>query len=203
MIKKFVTERKFVAVDPNKCIGCSICEFVCAIEKEGEANPIKSRIRVIHLNPMFNITVACRFCEDAPCVKACPRNAIIQSEKGGILIIDEDKCDSCVMCIEACPYGGITLDPDKGVAVACDLCNGEPKCIEFCPEEALQLVSDDKYVDKALYSTVENLPKIAERIISAFKERRIDEIFMEAEERARRLEDKLKTLKVKLASKKK
>jgi len=197
-----LTERRFVSVDPCKCIGCSICEFVCALEKEGEPNPTKSRIRVIHLNPMFNLTVACRFCEDAPCIRACPRDAIKQSGKGGILIIDEKRCDGCVLCIQACPYGGIMLDPDKGVAIACDLCDGEPKCVEFCPEEALKVVSDDEYFNKALSSTLERLPKEAEKIISAFKNRRLDEIFMEAEERTRRLEEKIRALRSRWMSKK-
>ncbi|MBS7641215.1 MAG: 4Fe-4S dicluster domain-containing protein [Candidatus Bathyarchaeia archaeon] len=196
-------ERKFVSVEPNKCIGCSICEFVCALEKEGEPNPIKSRIRVIHLNPMFNIAVTCRFCEDAPCVRACPRDAIKQSEKGGILIIDGDKCDGCVLCVQACPYGGMMLDPDRGVAIACDLCNGEPKCVEFCPEEALKLVSEDEYFSKALQSTIAELPKEVEKVVSMIKGGKIDELFMEAEEKAKRIEEKLKALKTRLTVSKK
>lgn len=189
--------RNFISVDPSKCIGCSVCEFICALEKEGEPNPIKSRIRVIHLNPIFNLVVVCRFCEKAPCVRACPRNAIKQSEKGGILIIDETKCDGCVLCIQACPFGGIMLDPDKGVVIACDLCNGAPKCIEFCPEEALKLVSDDKYFNKALSSTIEKLPKEIEKISSITRGGRWEDIFAEAEERTRRFEEKLRALKIK------
>lgn len=199
MMKKFIIEeRRFVSVDPSKCIGCSICEFVCALEKENEANPLKSRIRVIHLNPIFNITVTCRFCEDAPCVRACPRDALKQSEKGGIIIIDESKCDGCVLCVQACPYGGMMLNPDKGIVIACDLCNGEPECIEFCPEEALKLVSEDEYFTKVLQSTMAELPKEVERIVNIIKGGKIDELFIEAEEKARRIEEKLKTLKEKL-----
>ncbi|MEM1515307.1 MAG: 4Fe-4S dicluster domain-containing protein [Candidatus Bathyarchaeia archaeon] len=189
--------RKFVSVEPSKCIGCSLCEFACALEKEGEPNPIKSRIRVIHLNPMFNITVTCRFCEGAPCVRACPRDAIKQSERGGILIIDESKCDGCILCVQACPYGGMMLDPDKGIVIACDLCNGEPKCVEFCPEEALKIVSEDQHFTKALQSTIEELPRGVERIINTVKSGRIDELFLEAEEKAKRIEDKLKSMKEK------
>ena len=188
------TTRSFIVVDPSKCIGCSLCEFVCALEKEGDPNPLKSRIRVIRLNPMLNLTVACRFCEDAACVRACPRNAIKQSERGGILIIDEDKCDGCVLCVQACPYGGIMLHPDKPVVIACDLCNGEPKCIEYCPEEALELTSEDKYFDEILSSVVKKLPDEIERLMDLIKSRNWESIFVEAEERNRRLEEKLKAL---------
>ena len=192
----FIT-RRFVSVDPSKCIGCSLCEFVCALEKEGDPNPLKSRIRVIHLNPMLNLAVTCRFCENAPCIRACPRDAIKQSEKGGILLIDENRCDGCVLCVQACPYGGMMLHPEKGVVIACDLCDGEPKCIEYCPEEALELVSDDKYFNEALISTIEKLPKEIERLSNVIKSRNWTEIFAEAEERAQRLEEKLKNLKTK------
>ena len=188
------TTRSFIVVDPSKCIGCSLCEFVCALEKEGDPNPLKSRIRVIRLNPMLNLTVACRFCEDAACVRACPRNAIKQSERGGILIIDEDKCDGCVLCVQACPYGGIMLHPDKPVVIACDLCNGEPKCIKYCPEEALELTSEDKYFDEILSSVVKKLPDEIERLMDLIKSRNWESIFVEAEERNRRLEEKLKAL---------
>jgi len=192
----FIT-RRFVSVNPSKCIGCSLCEFVCALEKEGDPNPLKSRIRVIHLNPMLNLAVTCRFCENAPCIRACPRDAIKQSEKGGILLIDENRCDGCVLCVQACPYGGMMLHPEKGVVIACDLCDGEPKCIEYCPEEALELVSDDKYFNEALISTIEKLPKEIERLSNVIKSRNWTEIFAEAEERAQRLEEKLKNLKTK------
>jgi len=188
------TARRFVSVNPSKCIGCSLCEFVCALEKEGEPNPLKSRIRVIHLNPIFNLTVTCRFCENAPCVRACPRNAIKQSERGGILIIDEEKCDGCVLCIQACPYGGIMLHPEKPLVIACDLCDGEPKCVKYCPEEALEVVSDDKYFTEALSSTIERIPSVIEKISSEIKGKRWEGMFAEAEERNRRLEEKLKAL---------
>ncbi|MEM2915670.1 MAG: 4Fe-4S dicluster domain-containing protein, partial [Candidatus Bathyarchaeia archaeon] len=161
--------RSFVSVDPSKCIGCSICEFVCALEKEGDPNPIKSRIRVIRLSFMLNLALTCRFCKNAPCVRACPHGAIRQSEKGGVLIIDESKCDACVLCVQACPYGGIMLHPDKGVVIACDLCGGEPKCIECCPEEALALASEDKQFDEALASTIEKLPSEIERTADMIK----------------------------------
>lgn len=197
MEKLELIARRFVSVNPSKCIGCSLCEFVCALEKEGDPNPLKSRIRVIHLNPMLNLTVTCRFCENAPCIRACPRDAIKQSERGGILLIDEDKCDGCVLCVQACPYGGMMLHPEKGVVIACDLCDGEPKCIEYCPEEALDLVSDDKYFNEALLLTMEKLPKDIERLSNLIKSRNWTDIFAEAEERTRRFEEKLKALKAK------
>jgi len=141
--------RRFVAADPDKCDGCGICEYVCSMEKEKVFNPLKSRIRVVRLNLIANVAIACRLCEDAPCVAACPREALSQSEETGVIMVDEDKCDGCGWCIEACEFGAITLHPDSKVVIVCDLCGGEPKCVDWCPEEALKLVTRDELATKA------------------------------------------------------
>jgi Fe-S-cluster-containing hydrogenase component 2 len=36
----------------------------------------------------------------------------------------------------ACPFGQIIVGP-RGKAEKCDLCLGEPTCVEFCPSGAL------------------------------------------------------------------
>jgi len=184
--------RSFISADPSKCIGCSICEYVCALEKEGSLNPIRSRVRVIRFHPLFNVAVACRFCEDAPCVRACPRGALKQSESG-VIIVDESLCDACGWCIEACEYGGIALHPERKVVMVCDLCGGEPKCIDYCPEEALQLMTEDE-IRKAWTSYIERLSEEVARLSELLKERRWASIFMEADERVERVEEKLEKL---------
>ena len=94
------------------------------------------------------------------------------------------------------------MDPYKNVVAVCDLCDGEPKCIDFCPEEALELASDDETADKTLISAIENLPKELERLSSLVKKRDLSEIFMSAEERVKRLESKLQELRIDLLAKK-
>ncbi|MFO7836382.1 MAG: 4Fe-4S dicluster domain-containing protein [Promethearchaeia archaeon] len=129
---------KFVGCDPDLCTGCTVCEYVCSLEKEGVFNPLRSRIRAVRVYPSGNLSITCMMCEDAPCVIACPRDALQQSEEDGHIIVDEDKCNGCGWCVEACDFGAITINPD-GIAIACDLCDGEPECIEACPVEALSL----------------------------------------------------------------
>ena len=129
----------FVNCDPQKCVGCVICEYACSWEKEKVFNPLKSRIRAIRLDPLSNIAIACKACKEAPCVAACPEKALTQSTETGIVAVDEDKCNGCGWCIEACVYGAITLHPNKRKVIVCDMCNGEPECIQFCPEGALSL----------------------------------------------------------------
>lgn len=195
--------RKFVSVDPSKCTGCGICEYACALEK-GEAiwNPIKSRIRVVRMTPLFNFALACRFCEDAKCVTACPENALTQCEKTGILMVNEKKCKGCDWCIQACPHGGITLHPDKGIAMACDLCDGEPKCVEFCPEEALDTVSTDEEAEKRFTDAMEKLPAETERLTTTVKNKDWKPLLAEAEKRLMKVTEKLEALNKKANAKK-
>ena len=149
--------RKFVSADPDKCVGCSVCEYACAFEKEKSFNPLKSRIRVVRLGSLINLAVACRLCEDAPCVAACPRDALEQSEETGVIMVDEEKCNGCGWCIEACDYGAITLHPEKRVVVVCDLCDGDPECIKWCPEGGIDFTTRDLLAHKARRSAVKKL----------------------------------------------
>jgi Fe-S-cluster-containing hydrogenase component 2 len=72
-------------------------------------------------------------------------------------MVNEEKCDGCGWCIEACDFGAIAIHPEKKVAIVCDLCGGEPECIKWCPEEALQLITTDVLAQKARINVVERL----------------------------------------------
>ena len=147
-----------MACDPNNCVGCNICEYACSLKKEGVFNPIKSRIRTIRINLLINVAITCRKCEDAPCVIACPKEgALVQRQWDGLIMVNEEKCDGCGWCIEACDFGAIAIHPEKKVAIVCDLCGGEPECLRWCPEEALQLTTKDLLSQKARISVVEKL----------------------------------------------
>jgi carbon-monoxide dehydrogenase iron sulfur subunit len=148
---------KFVSGDPSKCVGCCVCEYVCSMEHEKVYNPTKSRIRVVRLNPFINVAIACRLCEDPQCVIACPREALFQSKETGIIMVNEGECNGCAWCVEACDYGSIQLHPESRMAFVCNLCDGEPKCVEWCPEEALDFVTKEVLAQKARISTVKKL----------------------------------------------
>lgn len=152
---------KFVACDPDKCVGCGVCEYICSLEKEKVFNPVKSRIRTLRLYPMINISMTCRNCEDPACVTACPRDALKQSEETGVILVDKDNCDGCGWCIEACEFGAIVLNPESRTVVVCDLCEGKPKCVEWCPEEALELTTKDSQAQKARVAAAKKLFKTA------------------------------------------
>jgi len=183
------SKRKFVLANISKCIGCNICEYVCAMEKEWSFNPLRSRIRVIRFHPLFNMAMVCRLCENPPCVIACPREVLKQSYETGVILINESLCNGCGWCIPACPYGAITMNPEKRVVMICDLCNGEPKCIAFCPEEALELVSEDEVVPLTL--ALEKLLSEIKKMLESVKSGEWESLITEADKKMKRLEEKL------------
>jgi Fe-S-cluster-containing dehydrogenase component len=127
-------------------------------------------------------------------VKACPRDALVQSEENSIILIDEEKCDACGWCIPACPYGAILLHPEKQVVMVCDLCEGEPKCIEFCPEEALDLITDDDAAQSTWVSSLDKVIAEAEKLLQLIKADTLTSIFLDVDARINKLEEKLKAL---------
>jgi carbon-monoxide dehydrogenase iron sulfur subunit len=196
-------QRKFVSVDPGKCIGCGICEYACTVEKgEGIWNPLRSRIRVVRMAPIFNFALTCRGCQDARCVKACPERALSQSESTGLLIIDQDKCKGCDWCVQACEHGGITIHSETGKAIACNLCEGEPKCIEACPEEALEIVESDEAADKRFNDALSKLPEQTERLTATVKKKDWKPMLASAEQRSERIAEKLEALNARSVVKK-
>jgi carbon-monoxide dehydrogenase iron sulfur subunit len=197
MIPSKFDQRKFVSVDPFKCTGCGICEYACSQEKGDAWSPLRSRIRVVRVKPLINFSLACRFCEDAKCVTACPEKALSQFENTGVLLVDAKKCKGCDWCVQACPHGGITVHPDLGTAVACDLCDGKPQCVEYCPEEALELLTSDGQVEEKFTAALEKIPVEIERINELVKKKEWQRILSETETRSMRV--KLKINKAKLA----
>lgn len=156
--------RRIVVCDPDRCNGCRICEYVCSFSSESAFNIKKSRMRVVRIEPVVNLAVTCRKCEEPVCVKACPRDALKQ-KANGIITVDENKCDGCGWCIEACPFGVIRLHPDRGKVVICDYCEKKdsPQCVKYCPKDALKYVTLDQAArelsKRAIRSLIEELVK--------------------------------------------
>ena len=143
---------QYITADPQKCVGCQFCEYICSYTKGGVFNTYRSRIRTLRAEEVLITAVACRTCENAPCVIACPREALWQDPKTGIIRVDENKCDGCAWCIEACDFGAISLNPATKSVEMCDLCETleeGPQCVKWCPKEALELTTPDQRAQKA------------------------------------------------------
>jgi carbon-monoxide dehydrogenase iron sulfur subunit len=148
--------------DPELCSGCRTCELVCSLYYTGECRPTRSRRRVIEAKALTFVPMACQQCKDAPCMKVCPANAISRDEKTAATVINSEKCIGCKLCMIACPFGAINEDPVDKNMVKCDLCGGEPQCVNFCPTGALCFVSPDSFSYDRKKSSAE---KFAELVV--------------------------------------
>jgi len=130
-------EQKTFFVRAEFCTGCGMCQMICSLNKTKEINPAKSRIYIQRM-VMDGMMVphVCMNCKEPPCLDACRRHAIVKDANTGWVTIDPARCNNCRMCVGACPYSAIIVTPEKEV-VLCDVCGGEPKCVEFCPTGAI------------------------------------------------------------------
>ena len=117
----------FIFADPVKCIGCNTCMAACSLAHEKQGLLSRPRLEVMrHGNG--TAPVSCRHCEDMPCAKVCPVNAITAT--GHSVHINESNCIGCKLCGLACPFGAI--------APAADRPAGHPEVYEhYVPEEEL------------------------------------------------------------------
>ena len=80
----------------------------------------------------------CEHCLNPACVAVCPSGAIYKREEDGILLIDQEKCRGCRMCVSGCPYKKIYYNWSSGKSEKCILCYprleaGQPAvCSETC-----------------------------------------------------------------------
>ncbi len=123
----------YIDINPEKCTACRTCEIACSFQHHGEINPSRSRIKVniFHADFFFYPSV-CNQCDDAWCVNICPNYALSRDRNTGIVSVDEDRCVGCRMCIQACPFGAMGFDAEKGISEKCDLCGGDPECVKNC-----------------------------------------------------------------------
>jgi len=140
-----------MALDLERCIGCHACSVACKVENSVSLGHFRTKVyyhdwqsaNPVTARPMLKrafLPTLCMQCEDAPCLKACPNDAI---ERGidGIVRIVEANCDRSRDCIKACPYGALHIDPVAQIADKCDFCSHrldagmEPACVESCPAD--------------------------------------------------------------------
>ena len=125
-------------IDYGKCPpDCRLCYEAC-VKAKGE--PV-SRIKTVHVPQVnFHSALTCIQCSQPQCLLACPAGAMKKSSIDGLVRINEDKCVGCGLCTLACPYGGIYYNPTANKAFKCDVCDGEPKCVEACPYHVLSYI---------------------------------------------------------------
>ncbi len=131
--------QKVLVIDADRCTGCRQCELVCSYEHEGVYAPTLSRIRLVKFEDRcLNVPVVCGFCDKPPCEDVCPTGAMGQRAGQPYAVVREENCIGCKECVHACPLGAVAMHPRKGVAMRCDLCQGDPACVKVCAPGALR-----------------------------------------------------------------
>lgn len=123
-----------IEVDLSKCTGCRSCETACAFFHSGKVSRHIARIRVMHIYENgIDGPVVCTQCKERFCLE-CPVDALQIGEQGQI-IASPTICTRCGGCVTRCPIGAIELYDD--IIYVCDLCGGNPKCVDTCTEGAI------------------------------------------------------------------
>lgn len=123
---------KTIRVDADKCNGCRACEMVCsafhAEPKYSSNNPERSRIRLIR-EPFKDMYVPVYAGEYTP-AECAGRDKYI---------IDGKEYEECAFCRASCPSRDLFKEPDSGLPLKCDMCEGEdePLCVKWCLVDAL------------------------------------------------------------------
>ena len=136
--------QKSLHIRPDLCTGCLQCELACSFEHEGVFNPSLSRIKVFEFeHGRHTVPYTCTQCAEAWCMKACPTGAIKIDAMLGAKLVVESACVGCKACTLACPFGTIEFNPVSGKVEKCDLCGGNPQCVEACPTAAITYIDAD------------------------------------------------------------
>ena len=134
---------KTIRIDVDKCNGCRACEVICSAShaepKYISNNPARARIRVIR-EPYKDIYVPVYAGDYAP-AECAGRDKYT---------IDGKEYDECSFCRASCPSRDEFKEPDSGLPLKCDMCEGEdePMCVKWCLADALVLEEREEEVDE-------------------------------------------------------
>ena len=122
----------------EQCIGCYSCMLACSRYWENTITVEKARLIVNNYTGVegaFSIRL-CYACLDPDCANACPTQALILRDGGGV-VLQEELCIHCQKCISACVPEALIWDKHKLIPLPCKHCG---ICGTFCPNQVLGLV---------------------------------------------------------------
>jgi len=130
---------KEIKVDLDKCVACRACEVACsgfhATPRYSSFNPARSRIRLI-VDMLNDVYVPVRAGEYTP-AECSGRHSFK---------INGKEYSECSFCPTSCPARDLFKEPDSGLPLKCDMCEGEqlPLCVQVCRPGALTYVEREE-----------------------------------------------------------
>ena len=130
-------------IDLRKCIGCHACTIACKAEHDIPIGVNRCWVKTVEKGTFPDtqrvfFPVLCNQCEEAPCLKICPTNALYKRHDG-IVDLNSAACIGCRACMAACPYDQLFIDPNTRTAEKCNFCANrienelQPACVSVCP----------------------------------------------------------------------
>jgi molybdopterin-containing oxidoreductase family iron-sulfur binding subunit len=106
-------------IDMRRCDGCEKCTKACQQIHHLPSSfewikvfSVKDRIGREYFMPR-----PCMQCQNAPCLRVCPVAATFKDDEG-VILVDQDRCIGCRLCMAACPYGARYFNYDNPPAAA-------------------------------------------------------------------------------------
>jgi len=162
---------KMITIDEQRCLACKACVIECALAHSAAGSlakalengePLQARVHVEAVG-QFGMPLQCRHCTDAPCVAVCPAEAVSRRSQDAPVLLDEDRCIGCGLCMLVCPFGVIDMSRTGKGVVKCDLCiartaMGEPPaCVSACPTGALKYEEIEQWLARRRKQAAEGL----------------------------------------------
>lgn len=173
--------RWVMVIDLRRCDGCADeqkppqCTQACILQRSVPEGMewIQVYERELPGGGTQFVPTPCMQCQNAPCVNVCPVGATFATPEGTILI-DQERCIGCRLCMSACPYQrrffnwGDPVIPAqalfaeynvesqiparRGTVMKCDFCAERPRqgnlpyCVQACPHRAIYYGDEEEDV---------------------------------------------------------
>lgn len=155
--------RYAMAIDLEHCTGCGTCVVSCQLHNALRPGVAWTRLEELEWGTWPDIgraylSHACLHCDEPLCVRVCPTGASHKRDDG-IVVVDDEICIGCGVCVTACQYGARTITVNDGwhyaapgpapyeaegahrthVAEKCSFCAPRlaqglsPACVDSCP----------------------------------------------------------------------
>jgi len=130
-------------INVDKCNGCRACEVICssfhASPPYSSNNPERSRIRVVR-EPLRDVYVPVYAGE----------YAMAECAGRDKYTIDGKEYNECAFCRASCPSRPEFREPDSGLPLRCDMCEGEdePLCVKWCLADALTFEEREEEIEE-------------------------------------------------------